>query len=241
MYFCGLKTRRGVAQLVARYVRDVEAGSSSLLTPTYRDAVGVSFFCPSFFVFLLPVKSSAMKKFFLLISFLAFVLVGPAQTQHMKFMGVDLNCTMSTFMSKLKGKGFVQDVNNSRDNLVYMKGTFAGEKVKLEIRCATKTHLVYSVMVCFNMSTSFNYETLKTQLEKYGTDTQEFKNVNDDEGYVKYATDYMVWNTDKDPETGFSNKIVLTKCSYRGTSPYVISYIDRRNSLLDVQEVSSDF
>ncbi len=26
--------RRGVAQLVARYVRDVEAGSSSLLTPT---------------------------------------------------------------------------------------------------------------------------------------------------------------------------------------------------------------
>ena len=27
---------RGVAQLVARYVRDVEAGSSSLLTPTKR-------------------------------------------------------------------------------------------------------------------------------------------------------------------------------------------------------------
>ena len=26
---------RGVAQLVARYVRDVEAGSSSLLTPTF--------------------------------------------------------------------------------------------------------------------------------------------------------------------------------------------------------------
>ncbi len=28
--------RRGVAQLVARYVRDVEAGSSSLLTPTKK-------------------------------------------------------------------------------------------------------------------------------------------------------------------------------------------------------------
>ena len=28
--------RRGVAQLVARYVRDVEAGSSSLLTPTNK-------------------------------------------------------------------------------------------------------------------------------------------------------------------------------------------------------------
>ena len=39
---------RGVAQLVARYVRDVEAGSSSLLTPTKKKEMpsGVSFFCP---------------------------------------------------------------------------------------------------------------------------------------------------------------------------------------------------
>ncbi len=37
---------RGVAQLVARYVRDVEAGSSSLLTPTKKKEMptGVSFF-----------------------------------------------------------------------------------------------------------------------------------------------------------------------------------------------------
>ena len=34
-YLCTRKQkRRGVAQLVARYVRDVEVGSSSLLTPT---------------------------------------------------------------------------------------------------------------------------------------------------------------------------------------------------------------
>ena len=47
MYFCGLKSRRGVAQLVARYVRDVEAGSSSLLTPTGCGAMhGIApFFC----------------------------------------------------------------------------------------------------------------------------------------------------------------------------------------------------
>ncbi len=40
---------RGVAQLVARYVRDVEAGSSSLLTPTKKRETlsGVSFFCHS--------------------------------------------------------------------------------------------------------------------------------------------------------------------------------------------------
>jgi hypothetical protein len=33
-----LEEIRGVAQLVARYVRDVEAGSSSLLTPTKEKA-----------------------------------------------------------------------------------------------------------------------------------------------------------------------------------------------------------
>ena len=33
MYFCR-RFFRGVAQLVARYVRDVEAASSSLVTPT---------------------------------------------------------------------------------------------------------------------------------------------------------------------------------------------------------------
>ena len=38
-YFCNPETiHRGVAQLVARYVRDVEAGSSSLLTPTNEKA-----------------------------------------------------------------------------------------------------------------------------------------------------------------------------------------------------------
>ena len=35
-YFCPRKTARGVAQLAARHVRDVEVGSSSLLTPTIK-------------------------------------------------------------------------------------------------------------------------------------------------------------------------------------------------------------
>ena len=39
-YLCTRKQkRRGVAQMVARYVRDVEVGSSSLLTPTKRSNI----------------------------------------------------------------------------------------------------------------------------------------------------------------------------------------------------------
>ena len=86
-----------------------------------------------------------------------------------------------------------------------------------------------------------NADKLKEQLAKYGTDVKEYKDVKEDGGFVKYSSDYVVWNTDKEPETGYANQIVLTKCSYRSTSPFIISYIDRRNSLLDVQEISSDF
>ena len=35
-YLCARKANRGVAQLAARHVRDVEVGSSSLLTPTLK-------------------------------------------------------------------------------------------------------------------------------------------------------------------------------------------------------------
>lgn len=45
---------RGVAQLVARYVRDVEVGCSSHLTPTKKDETNVS----SFFVSLLSADAT---------------------------------------------------------------------------------------------------------------------------------------------------------------------------------------
>ncbi len=52
---------RGVAQLVARYVRDVEAGSSSLLTPTIT---GKARYSPCFFFLnlLLPIAFCLLPK-----------------------------------------------------------------------------------------------------------------------------------------------------------------------------------
>ena len=74
-----------------------------------------------------------MKKIFSLLFLILAVLVGNAQTQPMKFLGIGMNSTMSTFVSKLKGKGFVEDVSHTKPNYTVMKGTFAGERVKLEI------------------------------------------------------------------------------------------------------------
>ncbi len=182
-----------------------------------------------------------MKRLLLALLLFSAALSCAAQTQPMKFMGVNLNCTMTTFVSKMKGKGFSQDPN-SRDNIIYMKGMFAGERVRLEVHNAPKTKLIASVLVRFNHSTSYSYDILKKKLQvKYGTDFTEVNNLKEEEVFVNYTTDYTLWNVNKDTVTGNCNQVVLSKCSYRSTSPLVISYIDYRNSRQDREEIDSDF
>ncbi|MCR4680190.1 MAG: hypothetical protein K5636_01085 [Bacteroidales bacterium] len=183
-----------------------------------------------------------MKKFVILLTILAVGLVASAQTAPMKFLGINMNCTMNTFVNKLKGKGFVQDVNTSHDNTVFMKGAFAGERVKLEIRAAAKTHLVYIVVVNFNRSTSYTYSALKTKLtEKYGGDFQELNGLDELDKYAKFTTDYSVWQLNADTTTNVCNRLVLSQCSYRANFPLVLSYIDGRNAIIDLKEIDSDF
>mgnify|MGYP006988980411 CR=1 FL=1 len=183
-----------------------------------------------------------MRKIFATLLFSLVVTFGSAQIQPMRFLGIGMNSTMSTFVSKLKGKGFVEDVNHTRPNYTVMKGTFAGERVKLEVRSAAKTHLVYKVDVFFSLSTQFTYPDLQERLSgKYGTVTEEVNNIKEEPVYVKYTTDYSKWQTDTDTVTQAFNTIILSKCSYHSTSPVVISYIDGKNSKVEALEVNSDF
>ena len=187
-------------------------------------------------------ESVYMKKILFTFLFSLALMLGFGQTQSMKFLGVGMNSTMSTFVSKMKGKGFVEDVNHTKPNYTVMKGTFAGERVKIEIRSAAKTHLVYSVNVFFNMSTQFTYADLQNRLSgKYGEITQEVNNIKDEPIFVKYTTDYSKWQTDTDTVTQGFNSIILSKCSYHSTSPVVITYIDGKNSKVETLEVNSDF
>lgn len=183
-----------------------------------------------------------MKKILATALFCIALIVGNAQTQPMKFLGIGMNSTMSTFISKLKGKGFVEDASHSRPNYAVLKGTFAGERVKLEVRSAAKTHLVYKVDVYFTLSTQFTYADLKGRLtNKYGEITQEVNDIKDEPVYVKYTSDYSKWQTDTDTVTQAYNTIILSKCSYHSTSPVVISYIDGKSSKVETLEVNSDF
>ena len=129
--------------------------------------------------------------------------------------------------------------NMPTNNPIYM---FAGEKVKVQAHCATKTHLICNVNVCFFMSTRYTYEKLKSELtEKYGDKYVEAHKVEENKGYVPYVTDYCQWFVDQDTLTGKSNTIILSKCDYRSSAPLVISYIDAKNSHIDTLEIKSDF
>ncbi|MBR4136527.1 MAG: hypothetical protein IKU03_09010 [Bacteroidales bacterium] len=180
----------------------------------------------------------------ILLSILCCVLLSScfAQAKPMRFMGIGMNSTLSTFVSKLKGKGFTEDVNHNKPNLVVMKGVFAGERVKLEVRSAAKTHLVYSVNVFFNVSTQFTYEELQKRLtDKYGEAVLEVNDIKNEPVFVKYTTDYTQWQLDTDTVTNAYNAIVLSKCSYHSTSPVTITYLDGKNSKVEALEVNSDF
>ena len=183
-----------------------------------------------------------MKKILFTVLFCMALIFSFGQTQPMKFLGVGMNSTMSTFVSKMKGKGFVEDVNHTKPNYTLMKGTFAGERVKIEIRSAAKTHLVYSVNVFFNMSTQFTYADLQDRLSgKYGEIVREVNKIKEEPIYVKYTTDYSKWQTDVDTVNQAFNTIILSKCSYHSTSPIVITYIDGKNSKVEALEINSDF
>ncbi len=183
-----------------------------------------------------------MRKIVLAFLFCLAALVGTAQTHPMRFMGIGMNSTLSTFVSKLKGKGFVEDPNHSKPNMVVLKGVFAGERVKLEVKSAAKTHLVYSVNVYFNMSTQFTYPDLQSRItSKYGEPVLELNNVKEEPVFVKYTTDYTRWQLDTDTVTQAYNAIVLSKCSYHSTSPLTITYLDGKNSKVEALEVNSDF
>ena len=72
-----------------------------------------------------------MKRFLSLFVMLVMTLGVMAQTQHMKFMGIPLNGTISAFHQKLVAKGCKHDVEVSKVAGVGSRaftGTFFGEK-----------------------------------------------------------------------------------------------------------------
>lgn len=94
-----------------------------------------------------------------------------AQTEHMKFMGIPLNGTISSFQSKLLSKGIKYDEVLSRHLGVGCRcfnGKFSGEKANIYVYYNDKTKTVYrakAVIECSSKSIGENkYKEFETML-----------------------------------------------------------------------------
>lgn len=84
--------------------------------------------------------------------FLLVVLISSLNTwsQNFKFMGIEMNCPIDSFVLKLQSKNFVlsdsiANINNHTEK--WMKGHFAGNDVLLHVESTPHTDIVYMVSV----------------------------------------------------------------------------------------------
>lgn len=97
-----------------------------------------------------------------LISFLA-----QAQTEHLKFMGIPLNGTISQFQAKLQQKGVQYDAIGSKKlklSCRLFNGKFTGEDADFYVYYNTKTKIVYRSKAVISY---YGLETVKSKLEHY--------------------------------------------------------------------------
>lgn len=114
-----------------------------------------------------------MKRIFSFFVMLVLTLGAMAQTQHMKFMGIPLNGTISAFHQKLVAKGCKPDVEFNKTSPVGCRvfdGTFFGEKACIYVYYNAKTKVVYRAKACIRQSSEDmiiqEYNEVKSALEE---------------------------------------------------------------------------
>ncbi len=90
-----------------------------------------------------------MKKILVILSLL-FCLGLNAQVEHMKFMGIDMNCDVNTFKEKLiqKGFSFQTELIGDNESSIVLTGKFSNEEAQLFVEYDNIKKLVYNVKIC---------------------------------------------------------------------------------------------
>ncbi|MBD5388472.1 hypothetical protein HDR68_03675, partial [bacterium] len=111
---------------------------------------------------------------------LATVLVQLKAQEHMTFMKVPIDGTITEFASKMKAKGFIQTV--ASEDIIIMKGEFMGKECAINIAGTKKTKIVYMVSVVFDRkytswySLKSDYNDIRDRyIDKYGKPTKDYR------------------------------------------------------------------
>lgn len=114
-----------------------------------------------------------MKKILLTICTLLIVALAQAQ-EHMTFKDISMDCDLTTFVAKLKAKGYKTTL--IQEDAAVLSGNFAGkDDCKIVVLCTAASKLVWKVGVVFPKKISWSslkseYNTFKeSYTQKYGT------------------------------------------------------------------------
>lgn len=103
-----------------------------------------------------------MKKSFWVILCCFFSCALYAQEKHLEFKGTPLNGTLTSFVQKMKTKGYKTIL--TQDNAVVMEGEFIGKKANIFILATPKTKIVWKVGV--NLEKEISWSSLKSEYRK---------------------------------------------------------------------------
>ena len=121
-----------------------------------------------------------MRKFYCLIIIAILSISVPVHAQHLKFMEIPLNGTITQFQEKLKAKGMRYDKFTSQhfpEGSRFFDGVFAGEKARLIVYYDIKTKIVWRAKVTIDYSTKEIWQRKYSEmreilLKKYGYDSE---------------------------------------------------------------------
>lgn len=94
----------------------------------------------------------------------------PHTQSHLTFLGVEIDGSMTSFVEKMKAKGFTP-IGGVIDNMIGMKGTFTNKPILLNIARTPGTRKVYRIGVFYKKNNSWyslksDYDKLKDAYKK---------------------------------------------------------------------------
>ncbi|MCQ2274936.1 MAG: hypothetical protein MJZ86_09110 [Bacteroidales bacterium] len=182
-----------------------------------------------------------MKKALLFILLSAFALTSFAQKEHLKFQGIPIDGSISSFNQKVASKGWTYDsflTKNAPMACNVYKGKYFSREATMAAYYTTQTKTVFRVRVIINISTKNTMESVANELKnllKKKFENSTLETTTSDEDYP--LTIIYIPNASGDTLVG---AISILEKDYLSDYTLIIDFEDVINSEKDSDEKLSD-
>lgn len=177
----------------------------------------------------------------LLFAFILCSLYLNAQTEHLRFMGIEINGTIASFQEKLLSKGVSVSpmTKNYPNGMRAYSGTFSGEKADIVVWYNPRSKQVYRAKAMITRYGKDRIEQLMGDMErklnlKYGTTDKYSETIKDDHLHEFEQHSYTIDNGTID--------LFITSSSYSSHADFVlhVDYKDKTNYVLNTMDEMDD-